>query len=105
ESVGSLADALDLAESHAGRTEASLRSLRGPSIAQARAVGATPEAWDPLLVVAAVSPGARSDQRRLEALAERRNSAVGVVTLPGLDAGTAGRSFAIGAHGWLEIEG
>jgi DNA-binding SARP family transcriptional activator len=104
-SVPSLAEALDLAEAHAAHTEAALRSLRCPTIGQARAAGATPESWDPLLVVAAVPPRDRSAQRRLEALAERPNSAVGVVTLPGLDVGLGGRTFAIGGHGWLEIDG
>ncbi|MDD9371646.1 MAG: hypothetical protein PV358_16125, partial [Acidimicrobiales bacterium] len=104
ESVPTLAEALDRAEAHATRTEAALRALRGPSIAQARAVGATPEAWDPLLIVAAMAPGDRSDLRRLEALSERPNSAVGLVTLPGIQPGPGVRSLAIGAHGWLEIE-
>jgi DNA-binding SARP family transcriptional activator len=104
DAVPTLADALDRAEAHATRTEAALRALRCPSIGQARAVGATPEAWDPLLVVAAVTPGDRSEQRRLEALSERPNSAVGLVTLPGIEPGPGVRTFAIGDHGWLEID-
>jgi nucleoid-associated protein YgaU/DNA-binding SARP family transcriptional activator len=101
--VASLADALDAAEAHAARTEAALRALRCPSIGQARAVGAAPEECDPLVVVAAVPPGDRSEQRRLEALAERPNSAVGVVTLPGIAMDPWARTFTIGDHGWLEI--
>ncbi len=103
--VASLGEALDLAEAHADRTEAALRSLRCPSLAQARAAGATPEAWDPLVVVAAVPPRGLDEQRRLEALAGRPDGAVGMVTVPALDSRPPGRVFAIGDHGWLTIDG
>ena len=96
--------ALDLAEAHGDRTEAALRSLRCPSLAQARAVGATPEAWDPLVVVSAVPARDADDRRRIEELARRRNTAVGVVTVPSLDDRPRGRALTIGAHGWLQIE-
>ncbi len=103
--VASLADALGQAEAHAARTEAALRSLRCPSLAQARAAGATPEAWDPLVVVAAVPPGGRDEHRRLEVLAGRPNSAVGLVTVPAIGARLPGRMFVVGDHGWLTIDG
>jgi DNA-binding SARP family transcriptional activator/nucleoid-associated protein YgaU len=104
-SVATLGDALLLAEQHADAAEAALRSLRCPSVAQARAVGATPEAWDPLVIVSAVPPGERSERRRLEDLALRPNAAVGTVVVPSVDTGLPGRRFTIGDHGWLAIDG
>jgi DNA-binding SARP family transcriptional activator/nucleoid-associated protein YgaU len=104
-SAPTLGDALLLAEQHAEAAEAALRSLRCPSVAQARAVGATPEAWDPLVIVSAVPPGERSERRRLEDLARRPNAAVGTVVVPSVDTGLPGRRFAIGDHGWLAIDG
>jgi DNA-binding SARP family transcriptional activator/nucleoid-associated protein YgaU len=104
-SAPTLGDALLLAEQHADAAEAALRSLRCPSVAQARAVGATPEAWDPLVIVSAVPPGERSERRRLEDLARRPNGAVGTVVVPSVDTGLPGRRFTIGDHGWLAIDG
>ena len=105
QSTGSLAAALDQAEEHADRTEAALRSLRCPSLAQARAVGATPEAWDPLVVVSAVPVHDPDDLRRVDALARRANTAVAVVTVPSLDGRPHGRAAVIGEHGWLQVDG
>ncbi|MFP3901545.1 MAG: LysM peptidoglycan-binding domain-containing protein, partial [Acidimicrobiia bacterium] len=104
-SAASLGEALALAEAHAERAEAALRSLRCPTLGQARAVGATPEAWDPLIVVAAVPPRDGEEQRRVGALAGRRNGAVGLVTRPGIEGGQTGRALAIDERGWLRIEG
>ncbi|HEX6419033.1 MAG TPA: BTAD domain-containing putative transcriptional regulator [Acidimicrobiales bacterium] len=103
--VASLVAALDLAEAHADRAEASLRSLRCPSVAQARAVGATPEAWDPLVVVAAMPPHDIHEQRRVEALARRSNSAVALVIAAPAGGPTTGRRFAVGDDGWLTVDG
>jgi DNA-binding SARP family transcriptional activator/nucleoid-associated protein YgaU len=105
EAATTLRDALHMAEAHADRTEAALRSLRCPTLAQARAVGATPEDWDPLIVVSAHPAPDVDDRRRVEALAGRPNAAVGLVTVPSLDARLLGRAFVIGDHGWLEIDG
>jgi DNA-binding SARP family transcriptional activator/nucleoid-associated protein YgaU len=105
EAATTLGAALDLAEAHADHTEAALRSLRCPTLAQARAVGATPEDWDPLLVVSAHPARDVDDRRRVEALAGRPNAAVGLVTVPSLDARLRGRAFVIGDHGWLQIDG
>ena len=96
--------ALDLAEAHADRTEAALRSLRCPSLAQARAVGATPEAWDPLVIVSAVPARDVDDRRRIEGVVRRRDTGVGVVTVPSLDDRLRGRALTFGDHGWLHIE-
>ena len=53
-------------------------------------MGATPEAWDPLVIVSAVPPGERRERRRLEDLARRPNAAVGTVVVPSVDTGHAG---------------
>jgi DNA-binding SARP family transcriptional activator/nucleoid-associated protein YgaU len=105
ESAATLADALQAAEEHAEATEAALRSLHCPTVAQARAVGAMPEAWDPLVIVSAVPPGERTERRRLEDLARRDNATVGMVVVPSVDSGLPGRRFSIGDHGYLEIDG
>lgn len=104
-SAPTLGDALLLAEQHADATEAALLSLRCPTVAQARAVGATPEAWDPLVIVSAVPPGERSERRRLEDLARRHNATVGILVVPSVETGLPGRRFTIGDHGWLVIDG
>src|SRR5690606_1984627 len=96
EAAGSLAAAIERAEAHADRTAAALRSLRCPSLAQARAVGATPEAWHPLIVVSAVPALDPDDLRRLEALARRATTAVAVVTVPSLDGRPHGRAAVVG---------
>jgi DNA-binding SARP family transcriptional activator/nucleoid-associated protein YgaU len=103
--AGSLGDALRLAEHHADAVTAALRSLRCPTLAQARAVGATPEAWDPLVILSAVPAGDRVDRRRLEDLARRPDTAVGLVVVPSVDTGVPGRRLTIGEHGWLTIDG
>ena len=103
--AGTLAEALALAEAHADRTEAALVSLRCPTLAQARAVGATPEQWDPLVVVAATAPRDLDHRRRLAALASRPNGAVGLVVRAGIEDHPSGRAFTIGDHGWLQVAG
>jgi len=105
EGAASLADALGVAEAHAAATEGALRSLRCPSLAQARAVGATPEAWDPVVVVSALPPAGELEHRRLRDLARRPDVAVGLV-VPSPTAGDLpGRGLVIGDHGWLLVEG
>ena len=99
-------EALTLAEDHADRIAAALRSLRCPTLAQARAVGATPEAWDPLVVVADVAPRDRDERRRLAALAGRRNAARRARRASRRSSDlAAGRRVRIGDHGWLAIDG
>jgi DNA-binding SARP family transcriptional activator/nucleoid-associated protein YgaU len=104
-SVDTLAEALDEAEAHAARVAAALRSVRTPSLSQARAAGVTPEAWDPLVVVNAVRPHDRDEVRRLGELAARPYSGVGVITLPAMAVGIPGRMLTIGPDGWLRAEG
>jgi DNA-binding SARP family transcriptional activator len=74
-------------------------------VAQARAVGATPEAWDPLVIVSAVPAGERTERRRLADLAGRGNATVGMVVVPSVDSSLPGRRFSIGEHGYLVIDG
>jgi len=104
-STATLADALAAAEAHADRTEDALRAVRCPTLGQARAIGANPEDWDPLVIVSAVPPQGRDEVRRLEGLAARSNSAVGVVVIGGLDVRIPGRELVIGDHGWLQVDG
>jgi DNA-binding SARP family transcriptional activator/nucleoid-associated protein YgaU len=103
--VPELAGALGEAETHADRVSAALRSLRSPSIAQARAAGIMPESWDPLVVVSATRPHASDDHRRLRALAARPQGAIGVVTLPATGVALPGRTLTIGEDGWLRVDG
>lgn len=105
EAAASLADALAVAEAHATATQAALRSLRGPSLAQARAVGATPEAWDPVVVVSAVPPAGELELRRLGDLARHPPAAVGLVVPPPTAGDLPGRGLVIDDHGWLLVEG
>jgi DNA-binding SARP family transcriptional activator len=104
-SVPQLSDALREAEVHADRVTAALRSVRVPTIAQARAAGVTPEAWDPLVVVSAVRPRDTDDRRRLSELAARPHRAIGIATLPALGAELPGRRLVIGDDGWLRVDG
>ena len=99
----SLGEALSAAEAHASRVAASLRSLDCDSTGQARAAGATPDSWDPLVVISAVAPH-DLDGHRLAALAARPQHAVAVVTPPGAPA-PAGRSFTLDSEGGLRIDG
>jgi DNA-binding SARP family transcriptional activator/nucleoid-associated protein YgaU len=99
----SLTDALETAEAHAERTAAALQSTQAATTAQARAAGAVPDAWDPLVVLSACEPH-ELDDRRLTTLAERPHHAVAVVTPPGAAAAT-GRSFVLDEAGLLRIDG
>jgi DNA-binding SARP family transcriptional activator/nucleoid-associated protein YgaU len=99
----SLTDALETAEAHAERTAAALQSTHAATTAQARAAGAVPDAWDPLVVLSACEPH-DLDDRRLTTLAERAHHAVAVVTPPGA-AAPPGRSFVLDEAGRLRIDG
>jgi DNA-binding SARP family transcriptional activator/nucleoid-associated protein YgaU len=104
--VTHLAQALDMAEDRADRVDTALRSLRGPSIAQARAAGVTPEEWEPLVVVSAVPPSDLGERGRLAALADRSHRAVAVVVpAPPGDVARPGRRFSVADNGWLFIDG
>jgi DNA-binding SARP family transcriptional activator/nucleoid-associated protein YgaU len=100
----SLTDALETAEAHAERTAAALQSTHAATTAQARAAGAVPDAWDPLVVLSAYEPH-DLDDRRLTTLAERAHHAVAVVTPPGAAAAPPGRSFVLDEAGRLRIDG
>lgn len=78
DSVATLSHALERAEAVADRSDRSLRSLGCQTVAQARATGATPDAWDPLVVIAAHSPTV-DETRRLRALAHRPGRCVAVI--------------------------
>ncbi len=67
-------------------------------------MGVTPEQWDPMMVVAAISPRGPLERRRAEDVAARPMGAVGVVVV-GADAVESGRRLTIGGHGWLEVDG
>ncbi len=99
----SLTDALETAEAHAERTATALGATQASTTAQARAAGAVPDAWDPLVVVSACEPH-DLDDRRLTTLAERPHHAVAVVTPPGATA-PPGRSFVLDEAGLLRIDG
>ena len=99
----SLTDALETAEAHAERTAEALQSTQASTTAQARAAGAVPDAWDPLVVLSACEPH-DLDDRRLTTLAERPHHAVAVVTPPGA-AAPPGRSFVLDGAGLLRIDG
>ncbi|HMG42219.1 MAG TPA: BTAD domain-containing putative transcriptional regulator, partial [Acidimicrobiales bacterium] len=98
-----LGDALDLAEAHASRIDALLTGLACGTTAQARAAGATPDAWEPLLVVSAVPPH-ELDLARLRALAARRGRSVAVVCPQG-DVPAVGTLCRIDGAGLLRLEG
>jgi DNA-binding SARP family transcriptional activator/nucleoid-associated protein YgaU len=101
-----LAQALATAENRADRADTALRSLRCPSMAQARAAGVTPEEWEPLVVVSAVPPTDLGDQHRLAALADRPHRAVAVVVpAPAGDVAPLGRRCTIAENGWLLVDG
>ena len=98
-----LGDALDLAEAHASRIDALLAAIDCGTTAQARAAGATPDAWEPLLVVSAVPPH-ELDLARLRGLASRRGRSVAVVCPQG-DVPAVGTLCRIDGAGLLRLEG
>src|SRR5690606_1896418 len=66
---------------------------------------ATPEAWDPVVVVSAIPPAGELELRRLADLAGRPDAAVGLVVPPPAAGDLPGRGLVIGDHGWLLVEG
>jgi DNA-binding SARP family transcriptional activator len=104
EVVGSgLGEALDVAEAHAARIDSLLDALGCGSTAQARASGATPDAWEPLLVVSAVPPH-DLDLGRLRGLATRQGRSVAVVCPRG-DVPPVGSPCQIDGAGMLRLSG
>ncbi|HLM64760.1 MAG TPA: BTAD domain-containing putative transcriptional regulator [Acidimicrobiales bacterium] len=101
ETAESLGVALVDAENRASEVISALRSLQCPSTAMARAAGATPDAWEPLVVISARAPDV--ERYRVAALAARPGYAVGVVCPPGAVA--HGRALRIDDDGWLHIDG
>ena len=101
EVADTLGIALVDAENRAAEAVGALRSLRCASTAQARAAGATPDAWEPLVVVSSDPPG--PERYRLAALAARPGHAVAVVCPPGDS--PHGRFLTIDDDGWLRFDG
>jgi DNA-binding SARP family transcriptional activator/nucleoid-associated protein YgaU len=99
----SLGDALTAAEAHVARTAEALRALDCGSAGQARAAGAVPDSWDPLVVISACQPNDLDDYR-LAALVSHPQHAVAVVTPPGA-VPPLGRSFTLDSAGLLRIDG
>jgi nucleoid-associated protein YgaU/DNA-binding SARP family transcriptional activator len=98
----SLTDALDIAEARVERAGEGLQSIQCTTTAPARAVGAMPDAWDPLVVVSAHAP-TDDEARRLDALATRPHHAAAVVTPAGRT--QRGRACVIDETGRLHIDG
>jgi nucleoid-associated protein YgaU/DNA-binding SARP family transcriptional activator len=99
----SLADALAAAERRTEQAAEALRSTQWTTTAQARAASEVPDAWDPLVVVSAISPD-EVDQPRLGALAARPHHGVAVITPPG-PGSPPGRAFVLDEAGHLRIDG
>jgi nucleoid-associated protein YgaU/DNA-binding SARP family transcriptional activator len=99
----SLADALAAAERRTEQAAEALRSTQWTTTAQARAAGEVPDAWDPLVVVSAISPD-EVDQPRLGALAAHPHHGVAVITPPG-PGSPPGRAFVLDEAGHLRIDG
>jgi DNA-binding SARP family transcriptional activator/nucleoid-associated protein YgaU len=98
----SLTDALHVAEDRVERAAEALQSIQCTTTAHARAAGAMPDAWDPLVVVSAHAP-TDDEARRLDALAARPHHAAAVVTPAGRM--QRGRACVLDESGRLHIDG
>jgi DNA-binding SARP family transcriptional activator len=98
-----LAAALDRAESRVVEAAECLAGEGCAGTAAARASGAAPDAWGPLLVVSAEAPDDLS-ARRLAGLAGRGGHCVGVVCAAGRGP-TVGRRVELGDDGELVVDG
>jgi hypothetical protein len=103
EVAGSFHEALDAAGAHSQRVARTLRSIRCPSVVQARATGITPDAWDPIIVVASQAPN-DLENRRLATLARTAGHATAVVCPPG-EGEPHGRTCVVDANGDLRVQG
>ncbi|MGH9185564.1 MAG: AfsR/SARP family transcriptional regulator, partial [Acidimicrobiales bacterium] len=103
ESMPALRDALDAGIARTDETATALRGLRCPTLAQARAAGATPDAWEPLVILSAVAPH-DLDAQLLSTLAAHPRHAVAVVCPQGTSP-LPGRVIEVDEHGWLRMAG
>lgn len=99
----SFTEALERAEAHTEHIDAMLRSLSCATTAQARASGATPDAWEPLLVLSMTEPH-DLDEHRLVGLTSRRGNGTAVVC-PHRAASPAGSTCTIDTSGLLRLDG
>lgn len=100
----SLSDALVMAEAHAERAASMLASLSCATTAQARAAGATPDAWEPLLVLSATPP-TELDYHRLVGLASRRGHGAAVIAPHSGLARSAGVVCRVDSSGLVHLDG
>jgi DNA-binding SARP family transcriptional activator len=103
ETMDTLREALDAAVARADAATVALASLRCRTTGQARAVGATPDAWDPLVVISAAPP-TELDAPLLTSLADRPRNAVAVVC-PSSPHASPGRLIEVDEEGWLRDAG
>ena len=103
EAMPTLRDALDAAVQRADRAASALRAIGSTNTVGARADGATPDAWEPLIVVSLIAPDV-AETSVLNALAERPHNAVSVLC-PTPGTGSHGRVLTIDHAGLLRIAG
>jgi nucleoid-associated protein YgaU/DNA-binding SARP family transcriptional activator len=104
EAIPSLSEALDIAEQHVDHVTRSLLATRSTSVAQARATGEIPDAFDPLVIVVARPPH-DSEAHRIATLSKGPHHATSIVLAgePGLELGSSQRC-AIDADGTLHLD-
>lgn len=102
ETVGSVRDPLSLAAGEIAETSAMLSSLGCATTGQARAVGETPDAWEPTVIVSLAAP-TELDGGAAEMIAARPHHTVGVA----ISAGSLelGRRAVITPEGFVVVDG